>query len=114
MPSTLLASDSTYVGRTGGDALRLSRAQAVAIWLALTVANTAAIYANARRYVTGTDGPVLIDKLEWWWESAPTPATVSLVGGASFAVFAASLVMVSWRRPEPTGDGAGTTQEETG
>ena len=88
------------VGRAVGDTLSLTRTQATAIWAALTVANTAAIYANARRYVTGIDGPVLIGKLEWWWESAPSPATVSLVGGLSFAVFAASLVLVSWRGTE--------------
>jgi hypothetical protein len=102
------------VGRAVGDALTLSRAQAIAIWVALTVANTAAIYANARRYVTGTDGPVLIDDLEWWWDSAPSPSVVALLGGLSFAVFAASLVAVSWR-PLDTGTNqtAGTHQEET-
>ncbi len=102
------------VGRTVDDALSLTRAQAFAIWIALTVANTAAIYANARRYVTGTDGPVLIDDLEWWWDSAPSPATVAMLGGLSFAVFAASLVAVSWRRPEiRTTRTSGTSQEET-
>lgn len=102
------------LGRTVDDALSLTRAQAIAIWIALTVANTAAIYANARRYVTGTDGPVLIDDLEWWWDSAPSPGTVALLGGLSFAVFAASLVAVSWRRPEiRTTRTSGTSQEET-
>jgi hypothetical protein len=105
------------VGRAVGDVLRLSRAQAVAIWVALTVANAAAIYANARRYVTGTDGPVLIDHLEWWWDSAPSPTTVTVVGGLSFAVFAASLVVLSWRRTEDavpaTSTSTRTTQEES-
>lgn len=103
------------VGRAAGDALTLSRAQAVAIWAALTVANAAAIYANARRYVTGTDGPFMIDRLEWWWESAPPPATVAVLGGLSFAVFAAPLIALSWRsteRVDPSGIGAGTTREE--
>ncbi|HYH72215.1 MAG TPA: DUF2142 domain-containing protein [Nocardioides sp.] len=85
--------------RMAGRTLRLGRVQSVLIWLALTVATTAAIYANARRYVTGVDGPTLIDDLEWWWQSAPSPAAVTLIGGAAFAVFAAPLVVMHWRRP---------------
>lgn len=84
------------VGRAADRVLSLSRTQAIAIAVALTVANTAAIYANARRYVTGVDGPVLIDDVEWWWQSAPSPGTVVVVGGISFAIFAASLVVLSW------------------
>lgn len=78
--------------------LRLTRVQAVAIWLALTAANTAAIYANARRYVTGIDGPSRIDDLEWWWQSAPSPSSVALIAAAAFAVFAAPLVVMNWRQ----------------
>ena len=85
--------------RMAGRTLRLGRVQSVLIWLALTVATTAAIYANARRYVTGVDGPTLIDDLEWWWQSAPSPAAVTLIGGAAFVVFAAPLVVMHWRRP---------------
>lgn len=83
--------------RAADEVLRLSRVQSVLIWLALTVATTAAIYANARRYVTGIDGPTMIDKLEWWWQSAPSPEAVTLIGGAAFAVFAAPLVVMHWR-----------------
>lgn len=98
------------VDRAADRALRLSRVQAVLIWLALTVATAAAIYANARRYVTGIDGPTMIDKLEWWWQSAPSPASVTLIGGFAFAIFAAPLVVMNWRAstvppevdPEPT------------
>ena len=78
--------------------LRLSRVQGILIWLALTVANTAALYANARRYVTGVDGPVMIDDLEWWWQSAPSPSTVTLIAAVAFAVFAAPLVVLNWGR----------------
>ncbi len=87
------------VDRATDRALSLSRAQALLIWLALTVATAAAIYANARRYVTGIDGPTMIDKLEWWWQSAPSPAAVTVIGGLAFAVFAAPLVVMNWRRP---------------
>jgi hypothetical protein len=84
------------VDRTADRSLSISRVQAVVIAVALTVANTAAIYANARRYVTGIDGPLLIDDLEWWWQSAPPPGTVAVVGGVAFAVFASALVVTSW------------------
>ncbi len=116
--------------RVVDDAIRLSRVQAVAIAVSMTVACTAAIYANVRRYITGVDGPTLIDKTEWWWQSAPAPTTVVIVGGLSFAVFAASLVWTNWRSaptsepdgvmgaadaaaPAPAGAAAGTapTQE---
>lgn len=85
------------VDRTADRALSISRVQAVVIAVALTVANAAAIYANARRYVTGIDGPQLIDDLEWWWQSAPPPGTVAVVGGVAFAVFAAALVVTNWQ-----------------
>ena len=88
--------------RAADTVMRLTRAQAVLIWAALTIANTAAIYANARRYVTGVDGPTIIGDLEWWWQSAPSPAMITLIGGLGFAVFAAPLVVMSWRRPGRT------------
>lgn len=82
--------------RTADRVLTISRVQAVLLTVVLTVANTAAIYANARRYVTGIDGPVLIDDLEWWWQSAPGPGTVAIVGGLAFAVLATALVVTNW------------------
>lgn len=93
------------IDRTSDRTLSISRVQAVVIAVALTVANAAAIYANARRYVTGVDGPLLIDDLEWWWQSAPPPGTVAAVGGIAFAVFASALVATNWTpvtEPEPT------------
>jgi hypothetical protein len=87
------------VDRGADRVVRLTRVQSVAIVTALTVANAAAVYANIRRYVTGIDGPTLIDKLEWWWQSAPSPDVVTLVSALSFAVFASPLVVMHWRRP---------------
>lgn len=90
--------------RVADRVVRLSRVQSVAIVLALTVANAAAVYANIRRYVTGTDGPTRIHDLEWWWQSAPSPDTVTVMAGLAFAVFACPLVVMHWRRttdPEP-------------
>lgn len=100
------------VGRATDRVVSLSRVQAVAIWAALSVANTAAIYANARRYVTGTDGPALIDHLEWWWQSGPSPIMATLVGGVAFAAFASPLVVMHWRRPTEPARGPDTAQTE--
>jgi hypothetical protein len=86
------------IDREGDRAVRLSRVQSVLIVLALTVANMAAVYANIRRYVTGVDGPIMVDDLEWWWQSAPSPALVTVVSGLAFAVFASPLVVMHWRR----------------
>ncbi len=85
-------------GRSADAVIPVSRVQSIFIWLALTIATTAAIYANARRYVTGVDGPTLIGDLEWWWQSAPSPGAVSLIGGAAYAVFAAPLIVMHWSR----------------
>lgn len=105
------------VDRVGDRTVRLSRVQAVLIWLALTVATAAAIYANARRYVTGIDGPTMIDSLEWWWESAPSPGVVTVIGGLAFAMFAAPMVVMHWRRtpslPQVGPAPAATSIEET-
>ncbi len=84
--------------------VRVSRVQSVLIWLGLTVATTAAMYANARRYVTGVDGPTMIGPLEWWWESAPSPGAVTIIGGLAYAVFASPLVVMHWQQtPLATG-----------
>ena len=80
--------------------IRLSRVQAAFIWSALTVANTAAVYGNARRYVTGVDGPTIIGDLEWWWQSGPSPLVVTFLGGLGFAIFAAPILVMSGSRGE--------------
>ena len=98
--------------RTADRVVCLSRVQAVMIALALTAANAAAVYANIRRYVTGTDGPTMIDTLEWWWQSAPSPDTVTIAAGLSFAVFVAPLVVMHWRRVEPATIPTSPTTEE--
>lgn len=89
-------------GRRPGSVLRLTRAQGVAVSAALTVATCAAVYANLRRYVTGTDGPMLIDRLEWWWPWAPDPMVIVLIGGVGFAMLSAPVWMLS--RPRSGND----------
>lgn len=88
------------VGRQPRSVLRLTRAQGVLISAALTAATGAAIYANIRRYVTGTDGTMLIDRLEWWWPWAPDPLVVVLMGGVGFALLSAPVWMLSQRRAD--------------
>ncbi|WP_236665882.1 DUF2142 domain-containing protein [Nocardioides baculatus] len=98
--------------RTADRVVGLSRVQSVMIALALTVANAAAVYANIRRYVTGTDGPTMIDSLEWWWQSAPSPDTVTIAAGVSFAVFVAPIVVMHWRRlPQEAPPSSPVTEE---
>lgn len=99
------------VGRRPGSVLRLTRAQGAVVSTALTVATCAAIYANLRRYVTGTDGPMLIDRLEWWWPWAPDPMVIVLAGGVGFALVSAPVWFLS--RPGSENDEARPLAFET-
>jgi hypothetical protein len=96
MPIALLVLLS---GPRRGDGLRLSRVQAWVIWLLMSLAQSAAIYANTRRYVTGLDGPLIIDNVEWWWAQGPSPLMNWLIGSIGFAV--AALVLIGVSRPTP-------------
>ena len=84
-------------GRRPDRGLRMIRRQAWIIWALVSIASSAALYANLRRYVTGYDGPYLLGPHEWWWSSGPGPVTWWVVATIGFAVFASSLVMVSGR-----------------
>ena len=61
---------------TGSDC---PESQAWVIWLLVSLAQSAAIYVNTRRYVTGLDGPLIIDNVEWWWTQGPGPLTNWLI-----------------------------------
>lgn len=87
-------------GRRAGRGVRLGRGQAVVIWVLLSVANAAALYTNAWRYVTAVDDASLFSDVEWWWSSGPGPVTTWLLGSIGFACFALGVVAVSWRRPD--------------
>lgn len=118
MPIALLV---LITGPGRGDGLRLSRVQAWIVWLLVSLAQSAAIYVNTRRYVTGLDGPLIINQVEWWWASGPSPLMSWLIGSVGFAIAAATLIVVS--RPTPgvetpgrgaaRGGGGDETVEET-
>lgn len=86
-------------GRRPWRSLRLTRVQAAIIATMLTVAQAAAVYANMRRYVTGYDGPVIVENIEWWWSGAPAPITTCILSSIGFAVFVAAIIPLSGRRP---------------
>lgn len=85
------------VGPTRDRGLRLTRGQGVMIWVLLVAANSAALYANTRRYVTGYDDGVIIDHHEWWWSTGPSPIENWVIGSVGFALLAAVIVAVSHR-----------------
>lgn len=88
-------------GRRAARALKLTRVQAVVMWVLLSAANAAAVYTNMWRYVTGTDDPTLFADVEWWWGGWPDPITTWVLASVGFACFAGGMVMVSWRRGSP-------------
>jgi hypothetical protein len=70
-----------------GRRIRLTRVQLLAIGLALPISNMAALEANIRRYVTGTDrqGLNLDAGREWWWHLPFGANAVWIVGTLAFA-----------------------------
>lgn len=89
----------------------LSRGQAVLITVGLSVANTVALHANLRRYVTGTDvfGLNLNSGVEWWWFSAVGPMWFWVVGSIAFTallILASPLLFTSAAIEEASRDRA--------
>jgi len=85
---------------TRGRAPRLSGLQAGAVVAALTIANSAALHTNMRRYITGSDHQAwnLDFDAEWWWPALPGPNSTWLVGTVAFAAGLAGLaVLYLWR-----------------
>ena len=60
--------------------ISLSRPQAWIVWAMLSIAHAAALYTEARRYVTGFDDPVIMDHVEWWWPNVPSPYVTCILG----------------------------------
>jgi hypothetical protein len=83
---TMLAIVATV--RLDGTAFRLTRGQRWIVLAVLAVANAAALFANVRRYVTGTDGKDwnLDRNVEWWWDSPVRPMAVCIVGVVVFGI----------------------------
>lgn len=90
------------LGLTGrnGRTLLISRAQTVLGVLIVCLAHSAALHATIRRYVTGQDvvGFGLDFDTEWWWTFGPQPMQVWLFGSVAFAIAAAALAWLTYRR----------------
>ncbi|MFT3853890.1 MAG: DUF2142 domain-containing protein [Ilumatobacteraceae bacterium] len=71
------------------------RTHMIVIAAAISLANSIALHANIRRYVTGTDvrGFDLDHGREWWWPRAPSPTVVWLVGTVAFAAVCTWLML---------------------
>ena len=90
--------------RLPGSGVRFSRQQALVVAVIATVANGFGLYANLRRYVTGTDvgGGNLSANAEWWWGWAPGgPNLALLVGFLAFGVLAFGLAYKSGNLKKP-------------
>jgi len=76
--------------RPGGGARALSSAQTWTVYVFLVVAHCAALHELIRRYVTGTDGPIvnLNAAIEWWRPWLPSPMAVWMLGSIGFAAMA--------------------------
>lgn len=100
-------------GRRRGHGVRLAAGQAWLVWALLTLANSAALHTNIRRYVTGTDGPTVLGDPEWWWGTgAPSPTVTWLVASVGFAAFAAGVILVSHGRRSMSGAGGSAPIQE--
>jgi hypothetical protein len=72
LPIALVLLGVTLVGARTGVAFSLSTPQRVAVIFFMAVANSMAIHANLRRYITGTEYQNwdLSANAEWWWPGA--------------------------------------------
>lgn len=79
----------------------LTEAQRWIVVVTVGVANSAALYVNLRRYVTGTDVSQLrLTPAEWWWSNVPISSeVVCILGSATFfvALVLASRLLVKTR-----------------
>ncbi|MFK4805831.1 DUF2142 domain-containing protein [Microbacterium sp. ZW CA_36] len=77
--------------------------RAVVAGTALTVAMSIALHANIRRYTTGTDSMAVDPGLgaQWWWQAAPSPIAVWLIGSAAFAAMCVLLILTLRRVDVP-------------
>jgi hypothetical protein len=118
----MIVAVGTIVLTDSGTPLLTNRPRLIAIFVALTTANSIALHTNIRRYVTGVrvEGFDLDSQREWWWGFLPdliTPNVVWAVGTLAFAVVA-WVVFVKLPRqgllPEKTKNkNATTTRQES-
>ena len=81
-----------------GRRFAVGRAQRILVIGALAVAHAVALHLQLTRYVSGFDdlGANLDGGIEWWWNSAPSPMTLWVLGSL---VFTALLVLLLGRIP---------------
>ena len=70
---------------------RLTGTQLVLLGCAFTLAQSIALHANIRRYVSGQEliGLNLNSQVEWWWPIGLSPMGLWLMGSAAFAIVVA-------------------------
>lgn len=87
-----------------GRIVELDRLRAGIVGTLLVVAQSAALHANIRRYVTGQDVYAfnLNRDREWWWSHGPSPLMVWGIGTIAFAVLIAVALYPVLRRPTGT------------
>ena len=88
LPVAIMLIGVLLIGTTSNKYSRITKAQGLLLTLSLTVANSIAIHANIRRYVTGVDlqGVNLNTSREWWWKLPIEPMTVFSVSTLSFGM----------------------------
>ena len=97
----------TLVLTDSGVPLLTDRPRLIAIFIALTTANSIALHTNIRRYVTGNrvEGLNLNSPREWWWGFLPdfmTPNVVWLLGTIAFGIVVwVAFVRLPTRQLEP-------------
>ena len=84
------------LGSRANQSVGLGRAQTIFVFVLLVAANSSALHANIRRYVTGQEvwSFHLGRQAEWWWDFGLSPMWLWLVGTAAFAVMACALFLV--------------------
>jgi hypothetical protein len=101
--------------RLDATAFGLTRGQRWIVVAVLATANGAALYANLRRYVTGTDGKDwnLDHDPQWWWNTHVPPMAICAVGTVALAL---ALVVVSTDlvSTESVGTGAARVDAQSG
>ena len=98
LPMIVLFAGLLLVTRVG-ETLSFTRLQVTLVIAALSVANLVALHVNMRRYIKGIDHPGsnLDVGIEWWWNGAPSPMFVLVVGAVAYAgLLAIVLRAVAW------------------
>jgi hypothetical protein len=74
--------------RLAGGPMRISAGQRWTVVVALVLANTVALHANIRRYVTGVgETSYNLDRnVAWWWHIALGPMGLWVLGSVAFCV----------------------------